>query len=356
MLLAVDGNSLLHRSYHALAARGTRSVLGEPIWAIRGLLSQLAYAVERIGPSQIVVGLDDPETSVRRATYPHYKAQRLEKLKSLTSQLALAAEALRGLGVQVVVPPGLEADDVLASATAYARRRGGRTVVVTSDRDAFALIADDTSVLRIINGGVEASPLLTPDRLRLMLGVGPDQYRDFAALRGDPSDNLPGVRGIGPKTAARLLTAYGDAAAVFADVEAGGAGVRDLLGPGVLARLAAPESRPAWALNCEVMAFRYDVDLGLDEDPPAARPQTQPGVLPLAEHAVRRTYARYQLPGTLPLALRTLAYVDTDPVAPVMADHLNWDPTAEWRWRRAYPPLPTPAAPVADPQDQLTLF
>ena len=92
---------------------------------------------------------------------------------------------------------------------------------MTSDRDSFALIDDNTSVLRIINGGVEASPLLTAARLPLLLGINGAQYRDYAALRGDASDNLPGVRGIGPKTAAKLLAALGSARAAFDDLARG---------------------------------------------------------------------------------------------------------------------------------------
>src|ERR1700709_1709270 len=199
-----------------------RSPTGEAIWAVRGLLTQLVAAVERVGADAVLVGFDDPSTSLRRRTWTQYKATRLEKPQTLISQLQLAAEVLTDLGIAVVTPPGLEADDVLCSAAAYARSVGASTVIMTSDRDSFSLIDDSTRVLRILNGGVEASPLLTADRLVTLLGIRPEQYRDFAALRGDPSDNLPGVQGIGPKTAARLLTALPDVAAVFEDLAAGG--------------------------------------------------------------------------------------------------------------------------------------
>ena len=133
---------------------------------------------------------------------------------------------LRALGIVVAVPEGLEADDVLASAAAYAPTVGARTVVATSDRDSFALIDEHTKMLRILNGGVDASPLLDPQRLVMVTGVRPDQYLDFAALRGDASDNLPGVAGIGPKTAARLLAEFGSASAAFDDAAGDGARCR----------------------------------------------------------------------------------------------------------------------------------
>src|SRR5580698_987361 len=120
LLLAVDGNSLVHRSFHAQAASGSRSRDGRGIWAVRGLIGQLVAAVERIGPDAIVVGFDDSSHSRRRDTWPQYKATRVDKLEELVDQLALAIEILREMGVAIVVPAGLEADDVLASAARFA--------------------------------------------------------------------------------------------------------------------------------------------------------------------------------------------------------------------------------------------
>lgn len=338
-LMVVDGNSLLHRSFHALAASGARDSLGQPIWAIRGLLTQLVAAADRIGPARIVVGFDDPDASTRRERWPDYKAQRVDKLPTLVAQLARAAEVLTELGVQVVTPPGHEADDVLASAARWNARHRGRTVLVTSDRDAFALIDADTSVLRVINGGVEASPLLTPDRLELMLGITPAQYADFAALRGDPSDNLPGVRGVGPKRAAALLKRFGSADALFADADAGGRAIADVVGPGCRARLCEADARAAWRRNRAVMRMRDDLPVGL-HDPDAGR-------LPLPARAVRRTLLAHDLPATATLAARALAGADdATPEQPGVLDALGWDASAQWRTRRQLPPLPERLQPT----------
>ena len=143
---------------------------------------------------------------------------------------------------------------MLAAVAAEAVATGGQAVLMTSDRDAFALISQHTSVLRMLSGGVEGSPMLTPERLHLMIGIQPWQYLDYAALRGDASDNLPGVRGVGPKTAGRLLAALGTAAAAFDDLAAGGSRVADAVGATAARRLAEPASRAAWELNCQVMA------------------------------------------------------------------------------------------------------
>lgn len=338
VLLAIDGNSLVHRSYHAQARTGMHTVDGQPAWAVRGLLTQLVAAVDRIRPVAVVVGFDDPDHSLRRDRWPQYKAHRTEKLDTLVEQLLLAASVLRSLGIAVVVPTGLEADDVLASAASFARAHGARTVIATSDRDAFALIDDTTTVLRIINGGADASPIMTADRLMTLLGVLPTQYRDFAALRGDPSDNLPGVRGIGPHNAARLLCSFESAAAAFADLSA----VRAQLGAGVAARLTDPSARAAWELNCQVMAMHSDVELGISLTSGA-------GVLPLDPATVNAVFRSQNLTWTAAQAVRVLADADPDAVRPPREVSLP-------QWESAGPPrLPRLPAPRQGPE-QLSLF
>ena len=349
VVLAVDGNSVLHRAFHAHAASGFRTPDGRPRWAVRGLLSQLVAAADRVQPDAIVVGFDDPQASRRRDQWPQYKATRGDKLPALVEQLAAAAEILAGMGIAVVIPAGLEADDVLASAARLAPTLGARTVIMTSDRDSFALIDEHTSVLRILNGGVENSPLLTPARLRLMLGVDPRQYQDFAALRGDASDNLPGVRGIGPKTAVKLLAALGSARAAFDDLAAGGQRVEAAIGAGAARKLADPAARTAWELNCQVMRMHTDVVVGPED-----------GRLPLAEQDVRAVFAEYQLPATTRNALALLAHVEDDGAPPRVAWSANPSPSADpspevarttdWRPRRHPPLVPVPAS------DQLSLF
>jgi DNA polymerase-1 len=343
VVLAIDGNSLVHRSYHAQARTGLHTADGRPCWAVRGLLMQLVAAVDRIRPAAVVVGFDDPDKSLRRDRWPTYKANRVDKLDSLIEQLVCADEVLRELGVAVVVPPGLEADDVLASTAAHAKSIGATTVVVTSDRDAFALIDETTKVLRIINGGVEASPLMTAERLVMLLGVRPEQYRDFAALRGDPSDNLPGVRGIGPRTAARLLKEFGSAGAAFADPAA----VRAKLGAGIATRLADPDAKAAWELNCQVMTMHADVPIELDL-------VAGPGVLPLRADAVESVFRAQHLVWTVNDALCTLAEVDPDRLVAPRPPLPSWiDPPPGAGYQR--PKLP--ALPPRRPEPaQLSLF
>ncbi len=332
-LLAVDGNSLLHRSFHASARTGFRTADGQPMWAVRGLLSQLVAAVDRVCADAVVVGFDDRAASVRRERWPTYKAHRDAKPHTLEQQLDAAIQVLRDLGVVVVVPEGLEADDVLASAAAYAPTVGARTVVATSDRDSFALIGEHTKMLRILNGGVDASPLLDPDRLVMVTGVRPEQYLDYAALRGDASDNLPGVSGIGPKTAARLLVEFGTAEAAFDDAVGGGGRCATVLGKATARKLADGEARARWRLNCAVMTMRTDAPLGLDL-------HAGVGCLPLDEAAVRATFSRLEL--HVPSAVRALT--GREPAAPQPADvDAGWVPSRPTAMR--HPPLRVPARP-----------
>lgn len=354
MLLAIDGNSLVHRSFHAQAGSGLRSADGRPLWAIRGLLTQLVAAAERIAPAAIVVGFDDAEASLRRERWPQYKATRTAKLDTLVSQLDGAARVLRQMGVAVVVPDGLEADDVLASAARFAPTVGATTVIMTSDRDSFALIDEHTRVLRIINGGVDASPMLTPERLVTLLGVRPEQYRDFAALRGDPSDNLPGVRGVGPKTAAKLLAALGSAAAAFEDLAGDGARVVEAVGQAVADRLAEPAARQAWELNCEVMRMHAHLDLGLQVHTGSGGDRSGAGNggagrLPLPPDAVSQAFHDHQLTWTAPTALQVLCHHEA-PERPVRT--ASWSSSSAeqkspgaglataYRSGRRHPPLP----------------
>jgi 5'-3' exonuclease len=262
LLLAFDGNSLLHRAHHAFERTGLRDAGGRPTWALKGLVGFIATAAARLTPDAVLVGFDARGDSVRKAEYPGYKAGRREKSPDLCAQLDDAAALLAAAGVSVVVPAGHEADDVLASAAALARASDWRCTVVTSDRDSFALIDGTTSVLRVIDGGIDGSPVLTPERLPAVCGVAAGQYRDYAALRGDTSDNLPGALGIGEKTAARLLSAFPGVDDAYAAIDAGRESeVVGAIGRAATTRLAAPQARANVARNQRLMAMREDLPL-----------------------------------------------------------------------------------------------
>jgi 5'-3' exonuclease len=262
LLLAIDGNSLLHRAHHAMEQSALRDSDGRPIWALKGLISFIATAAARLTPDALVVGFDSPKQSVRKVDYPQYKAHRVEKPIDLRVQLDDAPALLTAAGISVVVPTGYEADDVLATSAAVARKHGWRTAVVTSDRDSFALIDEHTSVLRVLNGGIDGSPLLTPDKLEAVCGVSADRYRDYAALRGDSSDNLPGALGIGAKTAAKLLSVFSSIDEVYAAIDDGREeAVVAVIGQAATAKLITDDARANVARNQRLMTMRVDLKL-----------------------------------------------------------------------------------------------
>jgi 5'-3' exonuclease len=248
VLLAVDGNGLAHRAFHAVG--GAEAPPGEALERVLLMLARIGAAVRA---TACVVGFDDPARSLRRDRHPGYKAARPPKDDALVDLLDRLPGLLELLGLSVVVPDGLEADDVLGSAAALARRRGVAAALATGDQDAFALVAPTVQVYYLVTGG--RMQQVSPSWLRARYGVPPEAYPAFAALRGDASDCLPGVRGIGAVTAARLLAAYADVDAALADR----AGVAGLLGPWVVEALVT--QRAVYELNRELMAIRDDVVL-----------------------------------------------------------------------------------------------
>ena len=314
LLLVVDAPSLLHRNHHARADSALRDAGGRPAWALHGMLRQILEVIDQFAPDAVVFGLDDRTSSVRADAYPAYKAGRPEKHPLLVDQLDRASVLLDALGLSTVTPAGLEADDVSATAATWAEQSGWNCVIVTSDRDSFAHISARTQVLRLINGGIAASPLLNPARLHTLYGIEAGHYLEYAALRGDTSDNLPGVPGIGEKTAPVLLSQMGSMRAVWADIDhcdgvtlvatldsyCEEQGLRRV-GAGLLKCLTARGARERFEFNLAIMSGRTDLDLGLTPDLPGT-----PGLLPLDADRVARVVGYLGVPSTTQLALRVL--------------------------------------------------
>ncbi|MFC5730581.1 MULTISPECIES: 5'-3' exonuclease [Nocardioides] len=314
LLLAVDAPSLLHRNHHARAHTRLKDRTGRPAWALHGMLRQIIESIDAFAPDAVIFGLDDRTASLRRDLYPDYKAGRAEKDPDLVDQLDRAGALLDALGLATLTPPGLEADDVNASAATWACDNDWNCVVITSDRDSFAHISEHTRVLRLIDGGISGSPLLNPARLQSMYGVPAEHYLEFAAVRGDTSDNLPGIRGLGEKTAAVLLSSMGSMRAVWADVDhnKGRAVVAALdswcaetgarrVGATVLKHLLAAGARERFDFNLRMMSGRTDLDLGLTPDVPGT-----PGLLPLDIERVARVVGHLNVEATTALAIRVL--------------------------------------------------
>lgn len=202
-LLAIDGDSFAHRAFHGVPRSVTRAG-GKSGNLLHGLTSMVLRLWEQERPRTVVVGWDVLGT-------PTYRNELLEGYQGgrefdpeLVEQLELAPGLLATAGLVCVKTGGYEADDVLAAAVAAERRRGGVTLVATSDRDSFQLAAPDVTILQPQRGVTEMARIGPPE-VRERYGVEPEQVPDFIALRGDPSDKIPGAKGVGAKTAASLL-------------------------------------------------------------------------------------------------------------------------------------------------------
>src|SRR6478752_9009032 len=205
-LLVVDGDSLAHRAYHALP-KSMRSATGLPSGAIVGFANFLLRLWHSEEPRAVVVGWDCVgKPTYRSEAFPAYQSGRVFD-PELLEQLDLLPELVRAMGFAAAKQPGYEADDFLAAAVAHEEKRGGTSLVATSDRDSFQLVSELTTVLQPVKGVSELARI-GPAEVRERYGVEPAQVPDFIALRGDPSDKLPGARGVGPKTAAALLRRY----------------------------------------------------------------------------------------------------------------------------------------------------
>jgi DNA polymerase I len=206
-LLVIDGDSLAHRAYHALP-KSMRRAEGKPSNALVGFSNFLLRLWQAESPRAVVVGWDTLEVpTYRHELFAGYQGGR-EFDEELLEQLSLLPEVVRSFGFAAAKGAGYEADDFLAAAVRDEESRGGGALVVTSDRDSFQLASDSTTILQPTRGVSELARI-GPAEVRERYGVDPAQVPDFIALRGDPSDKIPGARGVGPKTAATLLGEYG---------------------------------------------------------------------------------------------------------------------------------------------------
>jgi DNA polymerase I len=206
-LLVIDGDSLAHRAYHALP-KTMRGAEGRPANALVGFSNFLMRLWQSEQPRGVLVGWDTLEVpTYRHELFAGYQSGR-EFDAELLEQLDFLPELVRAFGFSAAKAPGYEADDFLAAAVQQEEERGGTAVVATSDRDSFQLASEQTTILQPIRGVSELARV-GPAEVRERYGVEPGQVPDFIALRGDPSDKIPGARGVGPKTAASLLGEYG---------------------------------------------------------------------------------------------------------------------------------------------------
>ncbi len=207
-LLLIDGHSIAYRAFYALPVENFSTSTGQPTNAVFGFTSMLINLLRDEQPSHLAVAFDVSRQTFRSESYPEYKANRSSTPAPFQGQVSLIQEVLTALRIPMLSVPGYEADDVIATLTSEAAEHGMQVLICTGDRDALQLVTDQVTVL-YPKKGVSELTRFTPDEVQAKYDLSPAQYPDFAALRGDPSDNLPGIAGVGEKTAAKWIREFG---------------------------------------------------------------------------------------------------------------------------------------------------
>ncbi|TGB08577.1 DNA polymerase I [Streptomyces palmae] len=299
--MLLDGHSLAYRAFFALPAENFNTTTGQTTNAIYGFASMLANTLRDERPTHLAVAFDVSRKTWRSEEFTEYKANRSKTPDEFKGQVELIGELLDTMNVSRFAVDGFEADDVIATLATQAEAEGFEVLIVTGDRDSFQLVSDQVTVLYPTKGVSELTRF-TPEKVQEKYGLTPNQYPDFAALRGDPSDNLPGIPGVGEKTAAKWINQFGSFAQLVerADEVKGKVGeklrdhlesvklnrrltelVRDVelpTGPGGLERR--PYDRQALSVILDALEFRHQnfrdrllaADPGqvTEEAPPAA--------------------------------------------------------------------------------------
>ena len=207
--MLIDGHSMAFRAFYALPTEKFTTSTGQATNAIYGFLSMLATLLHDEHPTHVAVAFDVGRTTFRTEMFPDYKAQRDETPPEFISQIPILKNLLATLGITTIEKPNYEADDIIATLATTAQPLGFETLIVTGDRDSLQLVNNTTTVLYPMKG-VSVMHRFTPQAVQDKYGLTPQQYPDFAALRGDPSDNLPSVPKVGEKTATKWIVQHGN--------------------------------------------------------------------------------------------------------------------------------------------------
>ena len=209
---------MAYRAFFALPAENFTTAQGQHTNAIYGFATMLISLLKEEKPTHVAVAFDVSRKTFRTEIFPEYKANRSKTPDEFRSQMSYLHELVTGFGINQFEIEGYEADDIIATITKQAEREGAEVLICTGDRDSFQLVTEKTTVL-YPKRGVSEMARMTPEAVQEKYGMSPDQYPDFAALRGDPSDNLPSIPGVGEKTAAKWVVEYGSLKELLSNVD-----------------------------------------------------------------------------------------------------------------------------------------
>jgi DNA polymerase-1 len=217
-LLLIDGHSMAYRAFYALPAENFTTAQGQHTNAIYGFATMLLSLLTSEKPTHVAVAFDVSRKTFRSEIFPEYKANRAKTPDEFRSQMSYLHDLVTAFGITTFEVEGFEADDIIATITKQAEREDAQVFICTGDRDSFQLVNEKTTVL-YPKRGVSDLSRMTPAAVQEKYGMSPEQYPDFAALRGDPSDNLPSVPGVGEKTAAKWVVEYGSLHELIANID-----------------------------------------------------------------------------------------------------------------------------------------
>ena len=216
-LVILDSHAILHRAYHALP--DFSSSKGEPTGALYGLMLMLCKIGETLKPDYIIAARDLPGSTHRHELFEAYKATRMKADDELIAQLERAPKVFEAFGIPVYQYPGFEADDVVGTIVReVSARRDLETIIATGDMDTLQLVAPRVRVFTL-RKGLSDTVIYDEEGVRERYGFGPERVVDYKALRGDPSDNIPGIKGIGEKTATELIKEFGSLGDIYAELK-----------------------------------------------------------------------------------------------------------------------------------------
>ncbi len=256
-LMLLDGNGLIYRGYFALINQPLTTSKGELVTAVFGFTNIVLRAMADVAPDHVVVAFDLPAPTFRHEAYAEYKATRVRMPDDLRDQIPKVREVVKALHIPAIAVEGYEADDVIATIVGQAERGGLDVTILTGDLDMLQLVSEHTKLLVSLRGGVSNTVVYDLARIDERYGLRPDQMLDYKSLKGDPTDNIPGVAGIGEKTASTLVRTWGTLEAMYEHLDE--VKPDKLRGPLAEARVRVLESR-------ELMRLVRDLDVTLDLD------------------------------------------------------------------------------------------
>ncbi len=227
-LLLIDGHSMAYRAFYALPVDNFKTSTGQPTNAIYGFAAMIINLINQEKPTHIAVAFDVSRQTFRTEKFPEYKSNRAATPDEFRSQVSHISEVVNAFGINRFELPGFEADDVIATLTKNAETEGYEVLICSGDRDTFQLVSEKTTVLYPKKGVTEMARM-TPEAVIEKYGLTPKQYPDFAALRGDPSDNLPSLPGVGEKTATKWIADFGSLQDLIKNAESISGKVGDVL-------------------------------------------------------------------------------------------------------------------------------